>query len=201
MSGYEDFEGFVVARRDALLRTAYLLTGNHHDAEDLVQSTLIKVVPKWSRLKGDPERYVRQVLARESVNRWRGRRWREMTTDTVPETTHGSTDRSSTDRIALLDALRTLSPRQRAVVVLRYFEDLTEADTAAVLGISVGTVKSHTREGLVRLREQQSGEEQSAMPMVRGGAGVRLHGHTLPGTPADAGTSPADESTATRSVT
>jgi len=152
MSGYEDFEGFVVARRDALLRTAYLLTGNHHDAEDLVQSTLIKVVPKWSRLKGDPERYVRQVLARESVNRWRGRRWREMTTDTVPETTHSSTDRSSTDRIALLDALRTLSPRQRAVVVLRYFEDQTEAETARLLDCSVGTVKSQASRALAKLR-------------------------------------------------
>ena len=71
MTGYADFEEFVIARRAALLRTAYLLTGNHHDAEDLVQSALIKVVPKWGRIKAQPEGYVRQVLARESVNRWR----------------------------------------------------------------------------------------------------------------------------------
>ena len=126
MTGYADFEEFVVARRGALLRTAYLLTGNHHDAEDLVQSALIKVVPKWARIKDRPEPYVRQVLARESVNRWRGRRWREVTTDVVPEATH----HDSTDRIALLEDLRRLSPRQRAVLVLRYFDDLTEADTA-----------------------------------------------------------------------
>jgi len=69
MTGYADFEAFVVARRAALLRTAYLLTGDHHDAEDLVQSALIKVVPKWARIKDHPEGYVRQVLARESVNR------------------------------------------------------------------------------------------------------------------------------------
>lgn len=155
MTGYADFEEFVVARRDALLRTAYLLTGDHHDAEDLVQSALIKVVPKWTRIKESPERYVRKVLARESVNRWRGRRWREVTTEVVPETVH----HDSTDRIALLEDLRGLAPRQRAVLVLRYFDDLTEAETASALGISVGTVKSHARDALTRLRIQQSGEE------------------------------------------
>ena len=132
MTGYTDFEEFVVARRDALLRTAYLLTGDHHDAEDLVQSALIKVVPKWARIKDRPEPYVRRVLARESVNRWRGRRWREVTTDVVPDAMH----HDSTDRIALLEDLRRLSARQRAVLVLRYFDDLSEADTAAALGIS-----------------------------------------------------------------
>lgn len=158
MRGYADFEGFVVARRPALLRTAYLLTGDHDDAEDLVQAALIKVVPKWSRIKDRPEPYVRQVLARESVSRWRGRRWREVTHEVVPETVH----HDSTERIALLEDLRRLSPRQRAVLVLRYFDDLTEADTAAALGISVGTVKSHARDALTRLRHQRSGEEQSA---------------------------------------
>ena len=156
MTGYADFEEFVVARRDALLRTAYLLTGDHHDAEDLVQSALIKVVPKWTRIKDRPESYVRQVLARESANRWRSRRWREVSTDAYHD---------GTDRLELLEDLRRLSPRQRAVLVLRYFDDLTEADTAAALGISVGTVKSHARDALTRMRNQQSGEEQSAATM------------------------------------
>jgi len=160
MTGYADFEEFVLARRGALLRTAYLLTGNPHDAEDLVQAALIKVVPKWTRIQDRPEAYVRAVLARESTNRWRGRRWREVSTDTVPEVMHhNSADR--TDQIALLEDLRKLSPRQRAVLVLRYFDDLTEADTAAALGISVGTVKSHAHNGLARLRNQQADEEQS----------------------------------------
>ena len=158
MTGHADFEEFVVARRDALLRTAYLLTGDHHEAEDLVQSALIKVVPKWRRIKDRPEGYVRQVLARESANRWRSRRWREVSTDVVPEGTY----HDGTDRLELLEDLRRLSPRQRAVLVLRYFDDLTEADTAAALGISVGTVKSQVRDALTRLRNQQSGEEQSA---------------------------------------
>lgn len=158
MTGYADFEEFVLARRGALLRTAYLLTGNHHDAEDLVQTALVKVVPKWRRIQDHPEPYVRKVLARESVNRWRGRRWREVTTDTIPEMVH----HDSTDRIALLEDLGRLSPQQRAVLVLRYLDDLTEADTAAALGISVGSVKSYARDALARLRHQQPDEEQSA---------------------------------------
>ena len=145
-------------RRSALLRTAYLLTGDHHGAEDLVQSTLIKVVPKSSRIRDCAEPYVRRVLAREAVSRWRGRRWREITTDVVPETPH----QDNIERISLLEELRRLSPRQRAVVVLRYFDDLTEADTAAALGISVGTVKSHTRDALALLRVQESDDERSA---------------------------------------
>jgi RNA polymerase sigma-70 factor (sigma-E family) len=158
-----DFEQFVGARRDALLRTAFLLTGDHDDAEDLVQSALIKVVPKWGRIKDRPEPYVRRVLARQAVDRWRGRRWREVTTDLLPDTTH----HDDTDRIALLEDLRRLSPRQRAVIVLRYFDDLTEVDTAAALGISVGTVKSHVRDALAQLRNQRSrgewpSEERSA---------------------------------------
>ena len=157
MTGYASFEEFVIARRDALLRTAYLLTGSHHDAEDLVQSALVKVVPKWRRIQDHPEPYVRKVLARESVNRWRGRRWREVSTAKVPETMH----HDSTDRIALLEDLRRLSPQQRAVLVLRYLDDLTEADTAAALGISVGSVKSHARDALARLRSQPSGEEHA----------------------------------------
>ena len=159
MTGYADFEAFVDARRDALLRTAYLLTGDHHDAEDLVQTTLIKVVPKWGRINHRPEAYVRQVLARESVSRWRSRRWREVSTDVLPDAMHdGQID--SADRIALLEDLRKLSTRQRAVLVLRYFDDLSEADTAAALGISAGTVKSHTRDALAHLRHH-SGEEPS----------------------------------------
>ena len=159
MTGYADFEAFVGARRGALLRTAYLLTGNHHDAEDLVQSALIKVVPKWGRIKDRPEPYVRQVLARESVSRWRGRRWREVATDVLPEAPH----HDNTDRIELLEDLRRLSPRQRAVLVLRYFDDLTEAETAEALRISVGTVKSHARDALARLRNQQSSKARERL--------------------------------------
>jgi RNA polymerase sigma-70 factor (sigma-E family) len=144
------FEEYVGARRAALVRTAYLLTGNAEDAEDLVQTALIKAVPKWGRIADNPEPYVRTILARESVSRWRRRRWREIATDVLPEREQPHVD--PTDRASLRSALLALAPRQRAVVVLRYYEDMTEQQTAEALGISVGTVKSQCRDALARLR-------------------------------------------------
>ena len=152
MSGPDSFEEYVAARRGALLRTAYLLTGSHEDAEDLVQVALVKAVPHWKKIADHPEPYVRKVLARESVSRWRRRRWREVHTDRVPET---AVDGPTDDRVALRQALAALPPRQRAVIVLRYYEDLTETETARVLGISVGTVKSQARDALARLRMEE----------------------------------------------
>ncbi|MDN4163072.1 SigE family RNA polymerase sigma factor [Nocardioides abyssi] len=149
----EGFEEFVVARRAALLRTAYLLTGDHDDAEDLVQVALVKVVPHWRKIADRPEPYVRRVLARESVSRWRRRRWREVTTAEPPETPAGADEAGdAAGRDLLRAALAALPPRQRAVIVLRYYEDLTERQTAEALGIAVGTVKSQARDGLARLR-------------------------------------------------
>jgi RNA polymerase sigma-70 factor (sigma-E family) len=150
MAGLEaDFEQFVTARSPALLRTAYLLTGNHQDAEDLVQAALVKAVPAWGRVR-EHEPYVRRILVHESVSRWRRRRWRETSTESLPELGVGAVDVDT--RLALRQALGRLAPRQRAVIVLRYFEDLTEAQTADVLQISVGTVKSQSRDALARLR-------------------------------------------------
>ena len=148
--GREDFEAFALARYDALLRTAYLLTGDHYDAEDLLQQTLVKAVGAWGRITGDPEPYVRTILVRQNVSRWRRRRWREVHTAEPPEVARA--DDGADDRIALQRALGSLAPRQRAVIVLRYYEDLTEAQTAEALGIAVGTVKSQTRDALRRLR-------------------------------------------------
>lgn len=144
------FEEYVAARRDALLRSAYLLTGSHADAEDLVQTALIRVVPHWRKISAQPEAYVKRVLVRESVSRWRTRRWREVATDTPPEQADAVADRDT--REDLRRSLMILPPRQRAVIVLRYFEDLTESQTAAMLGISVAAVKSRARDGLARLR-------------------------------------------------
>jgi RNA polymerase sigma-70 factor (sigma-E family) len=154
-AGREDFEAFVAARYAALLRTAYLLTGDHHDAEDLLQQSLVKAVGAWGRIDGDPEPYVRTILVRQNVSRWRRRRWRELTTEAPPE--RHTVDVGADDRVALHRALGVLAPRQRAVIVLRYYEDLTEAQTADALGIAVGTVKSQTRDALRRLREEIPG--------------------------------------------
>jgi RNA polymerase sigma-70 factor (sigma-E family) len=160
------FEEFVAARRPALLRTAYLLTGNHADAEDLVQAALVRTVPHWRRIADRPEPYVRQVLVRESVSRWRRRRWRETATDAPPDLAAPAPDLDR--RLALQQALGSLAPRQRAVVVLRYYEDLTEAQTAAVLGIAVGTVKSQARDGLARLRALLPDLDADGDPLTSG---------------------------------
>ena len=149
-AGREDFETYVAARYDALLRTAYLLTGHHHDAEDLLQQALVKAVGAWGRMD-EPDAYVRTVLVRTNISRWRRRRWREVSTDLPRDV--GVTDDGAEDRLVLQRALGVLAPRQRAVIVLRYYEDLTEVQTAAALGIAVGTVKSQARDALRRLRE------------------------------------------------
>ncbi len=153
MSNRDDFEDFVAARYTALLRTAYLLTGHRADAEDLLQTALARCVPAWHRISGDPEPYVRKVLVRENVTRWRRRRWREVSTDHVDDTVGGLGPESSVaDRAMLVQALAELPPRQRAAVVLRHVEDLAEREVATIMGCSVGTVKSQTHAGLARLR-------------------------------------------------
>ena len=162
MPDRDDFEEFVAARYTALLRTAYLLTGHRADAEDLLQTALARCVPAWHRITGDPEPYVRTVLVRENVTRWRRRRWREVSTDLVAETVGAAVqDPSVPDRVVLAHALALLPPRQRAAVVLRHVEGLPEREVATLMGCSVGTVKSQTHAGLSRLRSIL-GDDQAA---------------------------------------
>ena len=148
---YPGFHDFVAARSVALVRTAYLLTGNQHAAEDLVQEALSRVVVRWRSIvaKGDPEPYVRRVLYTVHVSRWR-----HLRAQPVAQPPRSGLDEAedATWRIALGQALDRLTPKQRAVLVLRYFEDLTERQTAAVLGVSVSTVKSQTAQALLRMR-------------------------------------------------
>lgn len=149
----ESFRRWAGERQLALLRTALLLTGDHYRAEDLVQEALTKVALRWRRLAGgNPEAYARQIIVRDNISAWRKRR-REVVVAEPAET--GMPDPApSVDRRILLDrALAVLTPRQRAVVVLRYYDDLTERAAAEVLGVSVGTVKSQTHLALRRLRE------------------------------------------------
>ncbi len=155
------FDDFVRARRQALLRTAYLLTGQHADAEDLVQAALIKAVPHWRRIADNPEPYVRRILARESVSRWRRRRWREVSSAELPEAAGVDADVAAKED--LRRALASLAPRQRAVIVLRYFEDLSVTETADALGIAPGTVTSQTRDGLRVLRQRLPGLEDDLL--------------------------------------
>ena len=148
----EQFDAYVHARVGALSRTAFLLTGDHQLAEDLVQTTLFKAAKAWHRIEGDPDPYVRRVMANENISGWRRRRHvREVPLESYgdgPAAPDGDPDL----RLALHRALSRLTPKQRTVLVLRYFEDLTEAQTAEVMGIGVGTVKSSSRAALARLR-------------------------------------------------
>jgi RNA polymerase sigma-70 factor (sigma-E family) len=149
---HDDFTQFVLESYPWLLRRALLLVGDHSRAEDLVQTSLISVYPRWRRVR-DPQAYLRTVMVRTAIG-WRRRRWSaELPTDSVPDREFES-DR--TDDLALADAVRralmSLNPDQRAVVVLRYFEDCSEAETARALGCSVGTVKSRASRAFAALR-------------------------------------------------
>jgi RNA polymerase sigma-70 factor (sigma-E family) len=151
----EDFAHFVRARWDSLVRTAYLLTGDQGRAEDLVQTTLVKVHRRWGHISGEsPYAYTRAALANESASWWRRRRVAE-TLGEVPahaDRAHGDAYAAFDARDELARAVLQLPARMRAVIVLRYFEDLSEADTAAALGMSMGSVKSQASRGLDRLR-------------------------------------------------
>ena len=151
----EEFARYVRARQHRLLRAAFLVCGDVHLAEDLLQGALAKLAVRWERLRHEnPDAYVRKILYRDAVSSWR--RTRRESLSLFPELDLAGTepDRASRagERVDRLRALGQLTPKQRAVVVLRFFEDRSEADTADALGVSVGTVKSQTHAALGRLR-------------------------------------------------
>lgn len=150
----QGFSRWAGERQLALLRTAVLLTGDRHRAEDLVQDALTQVALRWRRLRdGSPEAYARQVIVRGNISWWRKHR-REVVLDVYDDATSSPADTAAAERRIVLDrALAALTPRQRATVVLRYYDDLSERETAEALGVSVGTVKSQTHLALRRLRE------------------------------------------------
>ena len=150
------FSEYAAARQQRLLRTAYLLTSDLHAAEDLVQISLAKAYLSWGKLRepAAADAYVRRIMVNEHTSWWR-RAWRrnERSTEVLPEsasTEHDPTDVAQRDELWAL--VQTLPPRQRAAVVLRFYEDMSEAETAQVLGCAVGTVKSQTSRALATLR-------------------------------------------------
>jgi RNA polymerase sigma-70 factor (sigma-E family) len=151
------FEAFVLGRQAALFRLAFLLSGDRHHAEDLVQGTLERTYQHWRRVAaaGNPEAYVRRILVNTATDWRRARRHVvEQSLDSapgLPSQRDGGTDLVETHDV-VVRALRGLPVKMRAVLVLRYFEDLSEAETALVLDCSVGTVKSQASRGLARLR-------------------------------------------------
>jgi RNA polymerase sigma-70 factor (sigma-E family) len=149
----EEFTTFVTERNHALFRVAYALTGNQHAAEDLLQTALAKTYAKWSRISTDAEGYVKRILYRDWVSLWRRRvRRPETTTATPPERARPDASEETVMRLVLRDAISALPPRQRAVVVLRYLDDLGEQEVADILGCSPGTVASQASRALAKLR-------------------------------------------------
>lgn len=151
----QGFDDFVLARRHSLLRTARMLTGDQHTAEDLVQASLERVWPRWERVaaSGDPYSYVRTVMVNLYTAWWR-RAWRgEQPTCELPDLIDLDDGYAAMDaKDAFRRLLDSLSPKQRAILVLRFHDDLTEAAVAGVLGCSVGTVKSQTARAMTKLR-------------------------------------------------
>lgn len=149
-----EFVAYVEARSSSLLRIARLLTaGDVHAAEDLVQTTLTKAYVAWPRIqrRGAEDAYVRSILTRAAIDRGRRRARRgEVVTDEVPDV--ATTPEGPEERDAVWSMLQALSPRQRAVMVLRYYDDLSEAQIADVLGCSPGTVKAHASRALAVMR-------------------------------------------------
>ena len=159
------FRDFVAGGSHRHLRTAYLLTGNPADAEDLLQTALTKLMRVWDRVaaQGSPDAYLRTVIVNTHASRWQ-RRWRgEVATEALPEGGHDPYPESD-ERDRLRRALLTLSKGERAVVVLRHVEDLPEAEVARVLGCSPGTVKSQSSRGLAKLRAALSPELTEVNP-------------------------------------
>jgi RNA polymerase sigma-70 factor (sigma-E family) len=152
----EAFDEFVRARLPQLLRFGHALTGSPHAGADLVQDALERTMLAWSRIesKDDPEGYVRRIMVNRNVSIWR-RLHRERLVDQVPE--RQAPDRTRDD--GLWSAIQRLPTKQRAIIVLRYYEDLTEAQIAATMGCSAGTVKSQASRAMAKLRELVQNDE------------------------------------------
>jgi RNA polymerase sigma-70 factor (sigma-E family) len=152
----EGFAQFVATREAALQRTAWLLTGDWALAEDLVQTALARSWPRWERIRrrDSPEIYVRKVMV-NTWSTWSRRRWRgERASESLPDApASGDVAAEASVRVAVRGALESLTGRQRAMVVLRIFDDLSEAQVARVMGCAVGTVKSTTAQAMAKLRD------------------------------------------------
>lgn len=156
-----DFTAYLEARQGRLLRTAYLLTGDQHSAEDLLQTTMAKLYLAWDKVhdRASVDAYARRIMVNENNSLWRRAfKKRERVTDfTAGDAPVGTPVRDTYDeglRGEVWQLVQTLPPRARSVVVLRYYEGLTEAETADVLGVNIGTVKSQSSRAMAALRER-----------------------------------------------
>lgn len=161
-----DFAALVATRSPSLFRTAYLVVGDHQQAQDLLQEALVKAFVAWPRLRdpGKAEAYVRRTIVTTAIS-WRRRRsFHERPVDPVPEARSADESERLATRDALWEQVCRLPPRQRAALVLRYYEDLSEAETAELLSCSVGTVKSQVSAALAKLRDRMGPDSGALVP-------------------------------------
>jgi RNA polymerase sigma-70 factor (sigma-E family) len=151
-----DFEEYVRARQDSLLRSARRLVPDPIDAQDLVQTALCRTFPRWDRIadKGFADAYLRRVMINTRTEWWRARKLDEVLTRQLPDASVDDITEQHADRAMLMEALATLAPKQRQVVVLRHWEQMSTEETSQLLGLSTGTVKSTLHRALARLREE-----------------------------------------------
>lgn len=157
---------FVLAHQDRLRRAAFLMCGDAGLAEDHLQDALIELAARWESVT-HPQAYLRRLIYRRSVSRWRRHR-REVTVAALPEVGVDGEDQW-VDALLVRSLVRALPPRQRAALVLRYFEGLSEADTAEVMGVRVGTVKSLSHQAIARLRDQLPADDHPRQRTTREG--------------------------------
>ncbi|GAA1066166.1 SigE family RNA polymerase sigma factor [Streptomyces asiaticus] len=151
-----EFEEYVRSRHDALLRTARRLIADPFDAQDLLQTALARTYDRWAGIadKQLADAYLRRVMINTRTEWWRARKLREVPTEQLPDTSIEDDTEQHADRALLMEVMRALSPKQRSVVLLRYWEQMSTEETAVALGVSAGTVKSTLHRTLARLREE-----------------------------------------------
>ena len=169
---YDDLTAFLDARGDALLRTAVLLAPGREAGEDLLQEALERLLRKWHKVDGDPEGYLRRIMYNRAVDGWRSRARRPEVLGLPAEASVADHASRLDLRLALIAALELLTPRQRAAIVARYWEQLSEAETAAALGCSVSAVKAAAARGLRTLREAITPDMEHAPKLSTEEAGL-----------------------------
>ena len=182
----ESFRDFVRERTASLSRHAFLLTGDHQLAEDLLQSALANTYRHWRRVsKDNPDAYVRQAMYHQHVSWWRRRRVPEHLAAVPPARALADPAEATALRLSLAQALSCLTAKQRAVIVLRFYDDLTEQQAADVLGLRVGTVKRHAHDALRKLREHAPDLLDTSIPARAGDARPARVGDARPARPRD----------------
>jgi RNA polymerase sigma-70 factor (sigma-E family) len=174
-----DFEEYVRTRHDALLRSARRLVNDPLDAQDLLQTALARTYRRWSFIadKQLADAYLRRVMLNARAEWWRARKLAELPTEQLPDASIEDSTEHHADHALLVDLLKTLPPRQRGVVVLRHWEQMSTQETATALGMSAGTVKSTMHRALARLREELRRRDPDALAATRRTGGPGPAGH------------------------